>query len=71
MKIVYSANNSLEANIVAGMLRANGIEAATSGDFLQGGVGELAAQGFAQVLVADVDFDQAKQLVKEYDDSSE
>lgn len=69
MHIIYQANNSLEAHIVAGMLNAHGIEAFTGGDHLQGGVGELATQGFATVLVAEEDIDAAKVVLREYDES--
>jgi len=70
MKLIYRASDINEANIVAGMLRANGIEAHVGGYYLQGGVGDLAAQDFANVHVADEDLDAASSLITEYDNST-
>ncbi|MEX0739078.1 MAG: DUF2007 domain-containing protein [Pseudohongiella sp.] len=70
MKIVYRANDIIEAHIVAGMLRANDIEPHVGGHYLQGAVGDLAMDGFANVLVAEDDYDAAIQLVREYDASA-
>ena len=70
MKLIYRASDINEANIVAGMLRANGIEAHVGGYYLQGGVGDLAAQDFANVHVADEDLDAARSLITEYDNST-
>jgi hypothetical protein len=67
MKIVYRAENILEAHIVAGMLTASGIEAYTSGHYLQGAIGDLSPSGFANVMVGDENFDDAVTIVKEYE----
>jgi len=67
MKIVYRAKDILEAHIVAGMLRAEGIEAHVGGHYLQGGVGDLAPMDFATVLVSEPDVDGALVLVREYE----
>ena len=71
MMIIYQASNSIEAHIVAGMLKAHGINAYTSGDYLQGGVGEIATQGFAHVLVAEADRDAAQQLISAYENAAD
>ena len=70
MKLVYRASNIIEANIVAGMLNARGIETHVGGFYLQGGIGELAAQDFANVHVADEDVDLARKLIAEYEQVS-
>lgn len=68
MKPIYRAANILEAQIVAGMLRAEGIEAEVAGYYLQGGVGELATQDFARVWIHDErDEALAKKLIAEYE----
>lgn len=67
MIIIYHANHSIEAHIVAGMLRAHGIDAFTSGDYLQGIAGEIGAQGFSHVMVAEADRDAAQQVISEYE----
>ena len=70
MKLVYRAGDIIEASIVSGMLQANGIESHVGGYYLQGGIGELAAQGFANVHVPDEDFDRAETLIAEYEEAS-
>lgn len=70
MKLVYSASDIIEANIVAGMLQANGIESYVGGYYLQGGIGELAVRDFANVQVADEDVELAKSLIEEYEKAS-
>jgi Putative prokaryotic signal transducing protein len=71
VKIVYRASDIIEAHIVAGMLRAHDIEPHVGGHYLQGAVGDLAMDGFANVLVAEDDYDNAIDLVREYDNSAE
>lgn len=67
MKLIYKASDINEANIVSGMLRANGIEAHVGGFYLQGGVGDLAATDFATIHVADEDVELARSLIEEYE----
>lgn len=69
MEIVYKAGNLIEAHIVAGMLNACEIPAYVGGHFLQGAVGDLSPTGFANVLVAPEYFDQAAELVADYEKS--
>lgn len=66
MEIVYRASDIVEAHIVAGMLRAAGVQAYVSGHFLQGAVGEVSALGFANVLAAEPDLELARELLDEY-----
>lgn len=67
MKIVYRANDILEAHIVAGMLQSGDIEAHVGGHYLQGAVGDLAPVGLASVSVADEDADAALRMIREYE----
>jgi hypothetical protein len=67
MKIAYRARHILEASIVEGMLKAQGIAAHSGGYYLQGAVGELAVDQFAVVYVEDADFAAARQLVAAYE----
>jgi len=55
---------------VAGMLAAQGIEGHVGGQYLQGGVGELAPMDFATVLVADEDYESALPVIAAYDQSA-
>jgi hypothetical protein len=49
------------------MLEAHGIAAYVGGHYLQGGIGELAVQGFASVLVADEHAASAREVIKAYE----
>lgn len=70
MKLVFSAQDITEAHIVSGMLNANGIETHVGGHYLQGGIGELATMGFANVHVDDEDVAEAKSLIEAYERES-
>ena len=67
---VFTASNSLEANIVKGMLEANNIPAYIQGEYLQGAIGELAAIDYAFVSVDEVNESKAVNLVNEYETGS-
>lgn len=67
---VFTASNSLEANIVKGMLEANDIPAYVVGEYLQGAIGELAAIDFSFVSVDDVNEIKALNLVNQYETGS-
>lgn len=67
MKIIYRANDIIEAHIVAGLLKSHDIEAFVGGHYLQGGVGELVPFGFATVSVTDNDISAAEVLMAAYD----
>lgn len=67
LKTVFRANDIIEAHIVAGMLQAEGIKTFVGGHYLQGAVGDLAVQGFADVQVLQDDVIQALSLISEYE----
>lgn len=67
---VFTAQNSIEANIVKGMLEANDIPAYIEGEYLQGAIGELAAIDFAFVSVNEENKDKALRLINEYETGS-
>ena len=69
MKIIYRANDIIEAHIVAGYLESHGIKAFVGGHYLQGGVGELVAFGFATVSVVNDNTGVAEALMQEYDNA--
>ena len=58
MKIIYRAENIIDANLIKGLLEHEGIQAFVGGSYLQGGVGELPASGLVNVSVADEDTDE-------------
>lgn len=51
VKIAYRAKDIMEAEIIKGMLLANGIEAYSSGFYLQGAIGDLAPTDFSKVHI--------------------
>lgn len=67
MKLIYKAENIAEAHIIAGMLKSHGIEAHVGGHYLQGGIGELMAMGFANIHVRDEDVSKAKSIIQSYE----
>lgn len=69
MKLIYNAGDILEAEIVSGMLAANGIDSHVGGYYLQGGIGEVSVSDFARVYVADEDVNAAVVLIKEYENA--
>ena len=69
MKLIYNAADVLEANIVSGMLSANGIESHVGGFYLQGGLGEVAVSDFAKVYVADEEVVAAVAIIKAYENA--
>ncbi|GFZ79996.1 hypothetical protein GCM10011403_23860 [Pseudohongiella nitratireducens] len=71
LKTVFRANDIVEAHIVAGMLQAEGIKTFVGGHYLQGAVGDLAVQGFADVQVLESDVGVARSLITEYEASAE
>ncbi len=64
---VFTAKNSIEANIVKGMLEANDIPAYVEGEYLQGAIGELSAIDFAFVSVDNINESKALNIVNEYE----
>lgn len=66
MKIIFRANDILEAHIISGMLTSQGVATYVGGHYLQGAIGDLAALGFANVFVEDEQADLAEQLLQDY-----
>jgi len=67
---IFTAKNSLEANIVKGMLEANDVPAYIEGEYLQGAIGELAAIDFVFVSVDEANESKALNLVNQYETGS-
>lgn len=53
MRVVYEAENVIDAHLVKSLLENVGIPAWVRGEFLTGGIGELPAQGLVAVAVPD------------------
>lgn len=67
MKIIYQAENLIDAQLVKDVLAREGIPAFISGQYLLGGVGELPARDLVAVMVPDSAVHAAQPKVKELD----
>jgi len=67
MRIVYRAENIIDAHLVKGALEAEGIVAFVSGEYLTGALGELPVMNLVAVMVADVDVERALPLAQAID----
>jgi hypothetical protein len=62
MKIVYRAENIIDANLVKNALALEGIPAFVSGEYLTGAIGELPAWNLVAVMVAGSDVERASAI---------
>jgi hypothetical protein len=67
VKIVYRAENIIDANLVKGALAQEGIVAFVSGEYLTGAIGELPAWNLVAVMVADLDVERALPVAQAID----
>ena len=67
MPTVYTAQNSVDAHIIKGLLLQHGISATVNGEFLQGGIGELPLVGLITVSVSERDFETASRIIEDYE----
>jgi len=69
MKLVYEANQLGEAHIIKHLLERAGLHPIIHGEYLQGGVGEIAATGLLKVMVNATDYAEAKDIIQTWDDA--
>ncbi|RCL29507.1 hypothetical protein C6A77_02165 [Pseudomonas sp. AFG_SD02_1510_Pfu_092] len=69
MQRIYEPESLLEAEMLAGMLASEGIEAYLVGRDLVGAAGELPLQGLLGLAVADEQAEYARQLIDAYNDA--
>jgi hypothetical protein len=67
MKIVYRAENIIDANLVKNALDGEGITAYVGGHYLTGAAGELPVAGLVNVMVAQVDWPRARSIAERID----
>jgi hypothetical protein len=67
VKIVYRAENIIDANLVKAALADAGIPAFISGEYLTGGVGTLPALELVTVMVAESDLERAAPIAEGID----
>ena len=69
MRQVFEASDMLEAHVVKGLLQQEGVTGFIQGEYLQGGIGDLPVSGTVRIDVNNEDFDQAKLIIKQWEQS--
>lgn len=64
MRTVYEAANIIDAHLVRQALEAEGIPAFVRGEALTGGLGELGVYGLLGVMVPDLAWPHAREIVE-------
>lgn len=67
MKTLYQAANSLEAHMIADLLRQQGLDARVDGEYLQGGVGELPAAGLVRVMIDEGHYAAGRAIIEQWE----
>src|SRR5262249_61372091 len=67
VKIVYQAENIIDANLVKNALEHDGIAAFVSGQYLTGAAGELPPIALVNVMVAATDWARARPIAERID----
>lgn len=66
MRVVYEAENIIDAHLVKGLLEESGIPAWVRGEYLAGAVGELPMMGLVAVCVSETDVPQAEGVMRAF-----
>ena len=67
MKIVYRAENIIDANLVKNALEAENIPAFVSGYYLTGAMGDLPPMALVNVMVPGIDLERARAVAERVD----
>jgi len=67
MQIVYEAANTIEANLLKGLLEQEGIETFVNGEYLVGAIGELPVSGIVNLSVEEDDMAKALKIIEAYE----
>ena len=70
MECAYDAATNIEAHLVMHQLQQAGVEAMIEGEYLQGGIGELAAMGNVRVMVNDRDMEEARKIIADWESAT-
>jgi hypothetical protein len=69
MIIIYRPADIIEAQLIADQLKARGIESHIGGQYLQGGIGELATMDFITLQVDEADSKPALTIIADFEAS--
>lgn len=67
MRLIYQAQNSVEAHLLLNLFKQAGLKGRIDGEYLQGGIGELQVSGIVRVMIVQEDYQQAKEIVKQWE----
>jgi len=67
VKIVYRAENIIDANLVKNALEAENIPAFVSGYYLTGAIGDLPPMSLVNVMVSEIDVERARTVAERVD----
>lgn len=67
MKLIYEASNSVEAHMILNLIKQAGLHGRIDGEYLQGGAGELPPIGLVRVMINESDYDDAIEIINEWD----
>jgi hypothetical protein len=67
MRNLYEAANTIEANLLKGLLEREGIEVFINGEYLQGGIGDLPVSGIITLSVEEDDVAAALKIIEDYE----
>ncbi|MCF6317890.1 MAG: DUF2007 domain-containing protein [Proteobacteria bacterium] len=67
MITVYRANSSFDVKLIQDLLFHNDIDSNIIGEYLQGGVGMLQADGLVKLMVAEEDLDQSLIIIEKWE----
>lgn len=67
MRIVYRAQNLIDAHLVKDALEHADVPAFIAGEYLTGGVGQLPALDYVAVMVPEASIETAEPIVREID----
>ena len=67
MRIVYQAENIIDANLVKNALEQDGISAFVGGQYLTGAIGELPPIALVNVMVSEIDWPRARAIAERID----
>ena len=66
MRVVYEAENIIDAHLVKGLLEQAGVPAFVRGEYLTGALGDLPVMGLVQVCVPDSQWAAADRVLQEF-----
>jgi hypothetical protein len=67
MKLLYEAQNNVEAHMLLDLLEQASLSGRVDGEFLQGGIGEIQTMGFVRVMIEDQDYLQGKAIIEDWE----